>query len=313
MIRKKKGVWALIVCGLMVTGFFLPQQVSAETVLQVSAAPGVSIWLNRDLQGKTTKEQNGLVITGLAPGEYFLKASMPGYDAVDTQFTIEADQTVEWRIKLVGSALKVEDSVKRIESDMVKSELTGTVVAQSIPLNAEIFFNGKSVGAAGKKLSYVPAAKHTVKFVYQGQELAKEITLQPDESMVLMADFIKKEVISESALVETMRGPAVILMQTARKRKPALFPHRKHQGMFECANCHHGMDSDGKQLPYTEGMEIQHCVTCHNPSMDNPQLNSLMLAAHTRCKGCHRKIVAESGTAGPIDKCIGCHNIPDEK
>ncbi|MDH3390515.1 MAG: hypothetical protein OEL85_01795 [Desulfobulbaceae bacterium] len=41
--------------------------------------------------------------------------------------------------------------------------------------------------------------------------------------------------------------------------------------------------------------------------MENKKLNSLTRAAHARCKGCHKKVVEESGTAGPIGKCSGCH------
>lgn len=313
MERVVKKRMAQILLTLVVACLLLPQQISAGTVLQVNADPGISIWLNNEFKGKTTKEQNGLLIPDLAPGEYFLKASMPGYDEAETQFTIAVDQSVEWRIKLTDAALKVEDSVLRIDSTMIRSAPTGVVVVRSMPLTAEIFFDGKSIGPTDKKLSYVSAAKHTVKIVYQGQELSKDFTLEPDESILIKADFAKKEIVSVSGQVETMRGPAVIVMQTARKRKPARFPHRKHQEMFDCANCHHGKDSKGRKVPFVEGMEIQHCVTCHNPSMDNPQLNSLMLAAHTRCKGCHRKIVAESGSAGPIDRCIGCHNIDEAK
>lgn len=60
------------------------------------------------------------------------------------------------------------------------------------------------------------------------------------------------------------------------------------------------MDDEGKQTGYTEGMVIQHCATCHNPAMENKKLNSLTRAAHARCKGCHKKVVEESGTAGPL-------------
>jgi hypothetical protein len=67
------------------------------------------------------------------------------------------------------------------------------------------------------------------------------------------------------------------------------------------------MDDEGKQTGYTEGMVIQHCATCHNPAMENKKLNSLTRAAHARCKRCHKKVVEESGTAGPIGKCSGCH------
>ena len=124
---------------------------------------------------------------------------------------------------------------------------------------------------------------------------------------------MKEEIVKASGRDDTWLGPAVIRMQTARKRNPASFPHRKHQEAFECENCHHGMDNAGKQVPYIDGMKIQHCVKCHNVTMENKHLNSLMLAAHSLCKGCHRTVVAESRAAGPIEKCIGCHNIPDKK
>jgi hypothetical protein len=48
----------------------------AGSVLQISAEPGVSIWLNHEYIGKTTKEENGLVIKDLVPGEYNLRATM---------------------------------------------------------------------------------------------------------------------------------------------------------------------------------------------------------------------------------------------
>ncbi len=292
---------------------FLPQNIFAGALLQINAEPGVSIWLNNELAGKTTREENGLVIADLAPGEYFLKASKPGYDSTEILLKVENNQAIEWRIKLAKPVMKVEDSVKRIDGSLIRSDPTGTFILKSIPLNAEIFFDGDSIGSADKKLTYVPAAEHTVKFVFQKRELAKKFSLQPDEIISLRADFAKGEIVRETTQIDSKRGPAVIKMQTARKKKPALFPHRKHQGMFVCATCHHGMDSEGKQVSYTEGMEIQHCVTCHNLKMENKKLNSLMQAAHARCKGCHKKVVEESGTAGPIGKCRGCHVFEKDK
>jgi hypothetical protein len=286
---------------------FLPQKIFAGSVLQITAEPGISIWLNNEIAGKTSKEEKGLVVTDLVPGEYVLKASKPGYDITEKLLNLKDNQTVEWRIKLSKPIMQVEDNVRRIESAMIQSKPTGTVIVKSIPLNAEVFFDGESIGSTDKKIKYVPAAEHAIKFVYQKRELSEKFSLQPDESIVLKADFTKEEIVRESVEIDSKLGPAVIKMQTARKRKPAQFPHRKHQEMFDCLNCHHGMDSEGKQIPYTDGMVIQHCVTCHNPKMKNNKLNSLMLAAHTRCKGCHKKVVAESGSAGPIAKCSGCH------
>ena len=302
-----KKVLLSVLCSVLVLSMFMPIKIFAGSVLQITAEPGISIWLNNEIAGKTSKEEKGLVITDLVPGEYVLKASMLGYDITEKHLKLEDNQTVEWRIKLSKPVMQAEDSVRRIESAMIQSKPTGTVIVKSIPLNAEVYFNGKSIGSTDKKITYVPAAEHVVKFVYQNHELSEKFSLQPDESILLNADFTKEKIISESVAIDSKLGPAVIIMQTARKRKPAQFPHRKHQGMFDCINCHHGMDSEGKQIPYTEGMKIQHCVTCHNPKMKNNKLNSLMLAAHARCKGCHKKVEAESGTAGPIGKCTGCH------
>ncbi|MDX1775372.1 MAG: cytochrome c3 family protein [Desulfobulbales bacterium] len=294
-------------CLVIVMGIFLPQKLFAESVLQISSGPGVSIWLNKNFIGKTTSAQNGLLITDLDPGEYALRASMPGYDDVETVITVSNYQTIEWRITLAEPVLRVEDSVRRIESAMIRSKPTGTIVLQSLPLSTQIFFDGKAIGPGDKKLTHVPAAEHTVTFVLQKQELADKILLKEDEAVLLKADFTSGKVVRETAQTDTKLGPVVIKMQTSRKKKPALFPHRKHQQMYGCEECHHGMDSEGNQVPYIEGMAIQHCVTCHNPTMKNKKLSSLTQAAHARCKGCHKKVVAESGKAGPIGKCSGCH------
>jgi hypothetical protein len=58
------------------SSLFLPQVILAGSVLQKSAESGVSIWLNKEDIGKTTKEENGLVINDLVPGEYNLRATM---------------------------------------------------------------------------------------------------------------------------------------------------------------------------------------------------------------------------------------------
>jgi hypothetical protein len=289
----------------------LPSVVFAGAILQVKGVAGISIWKNKEFIGKTVKEDGGLIVLNLAAGEYVFKAAKPGYEPVKKALTVVGNQTIEWRITLQEPVLKAEDVVIRLESSMIKSGSVGTIVVRSIPLNAEVFLDGKSFGVTDRKLLYVPAARHEVKLVFQGRELVAALDLQKDETHFLMADFKQGKINSQTMMVASELGPEIIKLQTSRKRKPALFPHRKHQEMWSCETCHHGKDSDGNQTPYVEGMRIQHCVTCHNPtSMKNKKLNNLMLAAHTRCKGCHKKITEEEGkTAGPIAKCSGCHII----
>ena len=313
-----KKIFYGLMSGLLVASLLLPQVILAGSVLHVSAEAGMSIWLNEEHIGKTTKEENGLVIKNLAPGEYSLKAAKQGYNPTETQLTVKDNQTIEWRIDSAKPVMKIEDAVKRIDTTMIKSETVGTVILKSIPLNAEVFLNGKSIGSADKKITYAPAADYSVKFVFQKRELTDKFSLQPDENLMLTADFIKGEIVKgeiveEAAKADTSLGPAVIKMQTARKKKPAIFPHRIHQESWECEVCHHGRDAEGKQTPYVEGMVIQHCPTCHNLKMPNKKLNSFMKSAHARCKGCHKKLVEEGEVHGPIGKCTGCHKVSAQK
>ena len=98
-------------------------------------------------------------------------------------------------------------------------------------------------------------------------------------------------------------GPEDMELKTAAAKKPAKFPHKKHQENFECKECHHAKTDEGIKYEYVEGMEVKKCVTCHNKDdMTNPKLNSFKLVAHGLCKECHKKNKDSAPT-----KCSGCH------
>jgi len=100
-------------------------------------------------------------------------------------------------------------------------------------------------------------------------------------------------------------GPDEITLQTAEAKKPAKFPHKKHQATIKCEECHHTMSADGKKGPYVAGQEKK-CETCHNKDFKNPELNSLKGIGHARCKECHKKMEDAGKTNAPT-KCTGCH------
>ena len=114
--------------------------------------------------------------------------------------------------------------------------------------------------------------------------------------------FILGMVLASGLVIASDAGPEEMVLKTAAAKKPANFPHKKHQEKFECAECHHNKTDDGKQAAYAEGQEIQACVSCHNKDMVNPKLNSFKLAGHGQCKECHKKNKDVAPT-----KCGGCH------
>lgn len=102
------------------------------------------------------------------------------------------------------------------------------------------------------------------------------------------------------------KGPAEMTLTStvdpAKKAKPALFPHAKHQEKLKCGECHHSKDDAGKQTAYVEGMKIQKCESCHNKAAGMPKkLTTFKEAAHANCKSCHKK------TDKKLAKCNVCH------
>lgn len=113
----------------------------------------------------------------------------------------------------------------------------------------------------------------------------------------------------------TDMGPAEMTLETtgSDKPKPAVFPHKAHQDMLKCADCHHSMTDDGKQVPYTEGQEIGKCQSCHNTDKlagkkaGKEKLDTNKGAAHANCLACHKKIAQEDETKKALKKCNTCH------
>jgi predicted CXXCH cytochrome family protein len=73
-------------------------------------------------------------------------------------------------------------------------------------------------------------------------------------------------------------GPAEMTLKTEAGKKPAVFPHKKHQEMTDCDTCH-------KAANFPAGAWT-------------------MKAGHDFCKECHKTGI--NGKTGP-NKCGDCH------
>jgi len=71
------------------------------------------------------------------------------------------------------------------------------------------------------------------------------------------------------------KGPENITLQTEKAKKPAKFPHFKHQNVLTCDDCHKNLDAEmmatNKNYAHKEGCKNCHkekgikakCTTCH--------------------------------------------------
>jgi hypothetical protein len=107
-------------------------------------------------------------------------------------------------------------------------------------------------------------------------------------------------------------GPADMVLQAvkdaAKKPKPAVFPHAKHQEIAKCADCHHSA-KDGEQVAYTDGQPVQKCEECHfkGNGMDK-KIATFKAAAHKNCRDCHKAAAAKDPSLKEkFAKCMPCH------
>ena len=107
-------------------------------------------------------------------------------------------------------------------------------------------------------------------------------------------------------------GPADMVLQAekdkAKKPKPAVFPHKMHQEVAKCADCHHSA-KDGKQVAYEDGQKIEKCESCHfKGSGLSKKVETFKGAAHENCKGCHKTVVeAKPELKDAFKGCLPCH------
>ncbi len=109
-------------------------------------------------------------------------------------------------------------------------------------------------------------------------------------------------------------GPENITLKSSdsSKKDPVIFPHQQHQASLSCGECHHTM-VDGKQSPYTEGMEIKNCESCHNSEVlggkkeGKYELDNFKGAGHGNCLECHKKIAKDDSSKKKLKSCASCH------
>ncbi len=90
-------------------------------------------------------------------------------------------------------------------------------------------------------------------------------------------------VLGNNALAGEDKGPAEIILKTAKAKKPVKFPHHKHQGMLECDTCHKSPHFAEAADKWTKKDGHALCKDCHK-KMKKEGKN-----APTKCKGCHLK------------------------
>ncbi len=299
-----RGSWLWPLLAVLLLACF-PLQALAGAAVRVTAEPGISVWLDHTALGETTAAERGLQVPEVAAGEHTFRFSRNGYRTTVQRVSLKDGESLEIRLRLAPDELVVHSLERSIEADLQRQ--APVVRLRSMPLAGRILLDGRDLGSGDLLVRNLGAGSHTVVFSHQGKELQKTFSTRGDDGLMLVGDFNQGKVLEQSSSALEGTGAETITLRSARGRKPAVFPHRLHQEMYDCGECHHGRDANGRRLSYAEGMPIQRCSNCHNASlMTKIELRDMKHVGHALCKGCHQR-EAQSGSAGPIDKCSGCH------
>lgn len=72
-------------------------------------------------------------------------------------------------------------------------------------------------------------------------------------------------------------GPAEIILKTETGKKPAMFPHAKHQAKIGCDACHKNADFPAdRRWDFKQGHAL--CLGCHKAKNQGA----------VKCDGCHK-------------------------
>lgn len=103
--------------------------------------------------------------------------------------------------------------------------------------------------------------------------------------------------------------PCEILIEndgyTERLRSGVPFDHESHSGEHNvrCDACHHDY-RDGRNV-WTNCMQVQKCIDCHDPRIKQGDVDMLHIAYHKNCRTCHVEI--GNDRKAPYRQCGGCH------
>jgi hypothetical protein len=103
-----KRIFIVLLAGFLAAVLFISGFAFAGSVLHVNTEPGVTIWLDNELIGKTTDDKKSVVLKDLEPGSHSLRAARLGFDAIEKELTITEDhQAFEWRINFAKPLMAI--------------------------------------------------------------------------------------------------------------------------------------------------------------------------------------------------------------
>lgn len=169
---------------------------AAKGDIQISAEPGLLVYIDGEFFGKTSKVFEGLYIENLNTGQHTVKVVKKGFNPRKFKVNIKAESTYELKIDKFTPKLNIKQ-----EGDEGKGKIeqeTGKVIIRSIPIDCKININSQTYNKEKDKfiINNLPYGKYDFTFIYK--DIKVNYSLEHEyEKIILKVDFRKQKVIVE--------------------------------------------------------------------------------------------------------------------
>jgi hypothetical protein len=182
---------------LLLIGLSCLTYLEAQTsYIQVISEPGISVYLDGELKGKTSTEFDGLVIQNVSSGNHKIKFVKEGFNPQEMSITITSGIVLAVTVKPFVPAIKVSQSGN---PDMNSIKLSvGKLLIQSIPVSVNI--NIPKLKLTALKLDYdflvedIPVGTYPVTFSWKDKKLYDTIQVVNGKEVKLFVDFVNLKV-----------------------------------------------------------------------------------------------------------------------
>lgn len=176
--------------------FLFSTPLSAETgYIQIKAPPGIMIFLDGNLKGKTTSEQGGLVLQDVPAGTREIKALKAGSNTKTYRINVKAGDIAVWDAGVFAPKIIVEESGVTEKGGY---QPIGFLQIKSVPVDMKISIPSIGLNYSKTKpdvkFSKIPAGEYLVNFSGFGKNLSSKITIYDKVTTEVFLNLLKGEI-----------------------------------------------------------------------------------------------------------------------
>jgi hypothetical protein len=178
--------------------------------VQVSAEPGLRVYLDGEMVGTTSAREDGFFLNDVRRGRHTIRVEKDGYET--QTFEVEVlSRPIEVE---VGELVPIEAAAPAAASDRSRRQV-GTLVVTSAPQNITVEIAGRVENKTTPQLTIggLPVGEHTIRFSKQGYDtVTSTITIEPGAENTVHGDLKSTRV----EVVHQGRGSLQVISKPSR-------------------------------------------------------------------------------------------------